>query len=401
MRAKQWLAVAFIFCLSLCAACRAAEVSVALTDAQSGEPIAGAQVAFVSAGAWRAATADTQGLARAAQLAPGLVWFAAYAPGYRCALARTFLSGPEAKAKISVPLQRVGFSAVAGRALLPQGQAPAQGATLILQRDPLAALAQAAAAQEGAGRTERFSATADAQGRFRFARVPVGQFRLLYVLPGEAPAQERPWRTVRVGPAERTELGDVVLAPPPASEQRAEERPNPVLQAQAALQRCVEVKDFAQLADALTNESAAALSFGAMIVAATITAFSEDQQMQADLERVVKELGVNIAGGPSGAQGLDVLKANGRNVLRELGLFIQRWAKGQNSFTLNYNGPRELEKLTYVELGPQRVRIIGGALAVEGQPIEARIEDGAWRIHLGDFEAILRAMKKQGQKPPP
>lgn len=162
--------------------------------------------------------------------------------------------------------------------------------------------------------------------------------------------------------------------------------------AKTAIGNVIAAKTFPDLAESLTNESAAAVSVGLLIPAAMMAAFSDDAKLKSDFEKLAKPYGLDKEDGLDDAAALARLKAQGRRLLPEVGKFLTQWMKQEGeAFPFEYDGSKEIAQLKFTVITSTRVRIDDPSVPGE-KPKEARLEDGKWRVHLGDFESILEDM---------
>ena len=178
---------------------------------------------------------------------------------------------------------------------------------------------------------------------------------------------------------------------------------DPVAGAKGAVGRLLRVRSMADMAPCLTNESAA--MFGTMLTLpiamatgmadvgpANDPATRRAKAAKKDLDALMKRYGVP-GGGPGGAQmgpGSKEWKRfarQGRRFLVDVDALLTRLDRsgvmkgGAGQFRRDPKAPTSPEALRYRMLGPTRVAI-RDPRDPKAQPMEARYEDGLWRIHL-------------------
>jgi hypothetical protein len=159
--------------------------------------------------------------------------------------------------------------------------------------------------------------------------------------------------------------------------------------AKAAVRRMSQAKTPGQMAQCLTNESAAIM--GAMIAMPLMMQYSmpnagasnvprHKKAEQARFEAVLKRYGLDKAQnkGPESKEWRR-FAAQGRHFLTEIDGFLARSGKS-GRWTKNKMAPSP-DALRYTVLDPARVAI-RNPKKPKDSPMQARFEDGRWRLHL-------------------
>jgi hypothetical protein len=202
---------------------------------------------------------------------------------------------------------------------------------------------------------------------------------------------------------------------------------NEIQNAQQTLDKMRATTSFEQFPDLLTNRTAAGMSFPLVIFAQMGIAFNSGElqpggaenannagasekakQMKTELEAILKRYGMDeqTMSDESKRKAVESqIESRGRELLTDLVAFIKK--------TSNDSENKEAEKppalppndaLTFESLSPTAVKITpkdGKALAgFERQFLEARLEDGKWRIDAGGIDEIMASMKKSMESGP-
>lgn len=198
--------------------------------------------------------------------------------------------------------------------------------------------------------------------------------------------------------------------------------------AQQTLDKIRATTAFEQLPDMLTNRTAAAMSFPLMLVAQMGLAFANPElqpgaaenensagtsekakQLQAELEAILKRYGMDeetMKDDSKRKAGEAQVESRGRELLTELAAFIKKNMNDKND-NKEPDKPPALppnDTLTFESLSPTAVKITpkdGKPIpGFERQFLEARLEDGKWRLDAGGIEEAMESMKKSMESGP-
>lgn len=189
-----------------------------------------------------------------------------------------------------------------------------------------------------------------------------------------------------------------------------------------AIQRLLQAKGIYDMAPALTNESAGMM--GIMLSGLYYAVVGLAKSMSQGFDQMAKEMGAKPTQQPketpqmaefkrekaqfdklmkkykidmkAGKMDETFIKKNGRKFLTEVGLFLERTSTKKTTGTSEdryIKMVKEMDKMTFTALEPGRVKIVHRDYPKE--PLEARYEDGAWRLHLPIDDSVL---KKKGKK---
>jgi len=173
--------------------------------------------------------------------------------------------------------------------------------------------------------------------------------------------------------------------------------------ARKTIDRLQQVKSMSEFAEMLTNESAASVAFPLYMMGAMPMTASGGEALQKKVAAIAQRY--QLSGKPdfsANSHGLVVKK--GRAFMKDVTSVL---AGIEGSPFQNGLGPLErfrsqvVEKasgLVYKRLDGKRVEI---SYPGEPQTIEARLEDGKWRLHLANFDEMLAQMRAGATGQPP
>lgn len=237
----------------------------------------------------------------------------------------------------------------------------------------------------------------------------------LLLLPGLASGAEQ------ILPAERG-IKPVAVGPPGTEVASAK-------QLVARLGQCKSLSDFSQM---FSNETAAYFGFMVGVSMAMVSAMAEsfakmgeemakqaggppprkDPKQEAELrqmrkmgstiEGIFKRYGMDeksMAGAKANGQLPQAVRANGRRFLGEVAIVMDSMPGKRSNGGIQFDKskmPPHPDKLRYKVVSPTRVVIHDPEKPKE--KLEARVEDGAWRLHIGDAgKQVMAALKNPKQ----
>ena len=173
----------------------------------------------------------------------------------------------------------------------------------------------------------------------------------------------------------------------PATKSPARSADNAVAGARKAMRAIIDAKPGRELAECLTNESAAGMSMGLFMMAGMMAGMSPKAEMKADLAALSGRYGMDFEQNADPQALMVKLKPRGRAALAELFAFLEKWSDGKGAPPMN-KMPRNLDGLSFTEVDATTVRIAGPTLPGKDRSCEARFEDGKWRIHVGGLGSL-------------
>ena len=167
--------------------------------------------------------------------------------------------------------------------------------------------------------------------------------------------------------------------------------------AKQAVRRLTEAQDIDEFAEALTNDSAATMSLRLMRTAGKIVSASDDPAVHRDFSDLAGRFGLprNPMQNP---ERLQPLRRKGRSFLAALAKLLEKHAPNQGEGKpLPFNARQRQaalarDALTFTEIDAERVGVVQ---AGQTEGVEARFEDGRWRMHLVDFDKVIEDLKQR------
>jgi hypothetical protein len=193
---------------------------------------------------------------------------------------------------------------------------------------------------------------------------------------------------------------------------------DPVAGAKGLIQKLIGMKKPTEMGEVFTNDSAAAMGLMMTMFVGMASAMGDMggpggakstkpnplKSIGADLEKILPKYGLNKNMNP-GSKPPAQLTKNGRKFLTEMMGLVERipGSKGQTQgFMKNKDAPKSPDELNYTVVSPTRVKMTPKKkVAGKDETLEARFEDGKWRIHMGTIDELMKKMQQGMGGPPP
>jgi hypothetical protein len=165
-------------------------------------------------------------------------------------------------------------------------------------------------------------------------------------------------------------------------------------EARRAMQSLIDARPGPEVAECLTNETAANVSMQVFLDAGVRLALAPRQGMREDLAVVLDRYGINPVRANKRV-GMRQLEPRGRALLGDLLAFMERWSDRYN-FSAIEDMPSDLSRLRFRSIDATRVQIDGPGPPSSALSLEARLEDGRWRIHDQDAGSPVGDVARAG-----
>ncbi len=253
----------------------------------------------------------------------------------------------------------------------------------------------------------------------RFSRFSVGVIAVVLTAGASFVGGCKAKSNVVAVPAVTSGTTTTIILPTKAAPTAGQE----VAEVKAMISEMKNIKDIRAMSEFFTNESAAALGMVMMIPVAMMASFEEmggqmatemgklgggqaqapkpstGPKIKAELEATMKKYGLSDKTQPNDKQAMAALSSRGREFFSDMTGLLEKMdknGKGKSGFDMSGSKAPKPEDATYEVLSPTRVKVTPkNPKEKMMEKMEARFEDGRWRLHFGGFEEL---MEKSGMR---